>query len=62
MKLVAWEFGKLAIITWNDIFVSYQSVTDFMIEEGNFAFVRRKIHENSRDGDDTESSNEAPVF
>ena len=44
------------------IYVSHQSATELMIEEGNFAFVRRKIHENLRHSDDTEGSDEVPVF
>ena len=58
----AFQVGPGKLIPWNDIYVSHQSAADLMIEEGNFAFVRRKIHENSRDSGDTESSDEAPVF
>ena len=35
----AFQVGPGKLITWNDIYVSHQSVTDFMIKEGNFAFV-----------------------
>ena len=58
----AFQVGPGKLISWNDIYVSHQSATDLMIEKGNFAFVRRKIHKNSRDSSDTESSDEAPVF
>ena len=58
----AFQVGPGKLIPWNEIYVSHQSATDLMIKEGNFAFVRRKTHENSRGSDDTESSDETPVF